>query len=202
MTVTSAVLLGEPLPVELMNTMTVDRDGPHDALSDDAGVAAWLDAVGARLETEAGIAPDRDDAAPVADRLRRLRDALRVLAADVTHDTRTLVPAPGLTRSDALATLNDLARARTELVWPDDAEPARALRTAGTSAERAVAVVAHLGVQLFGSDQRRQLRPCLGPNCALFFVKDHSRREWCSAACGNRARVQRHYRRHHARNGN
>ena len=29
--------------------------------------------------------------------------------------------------------------------------------------------------------------------CVQYFVKDHPRREWCSAACGNRARVARHY---------
>ncbi|MEV8411642.1 CGNR zinc finger domain-containing protein, partial [Streptomyces niveus] len=28
-----------------------------------------------------------------------------------------------------------------------------------------------------------------------FFVRSHPRREWCSADCGNRARVARHYRR-------
>ena len=31
-----------------------------------------------------------------------------------------------------------------------------------------------------------------------FFVRDHPRKRWCSAACGNRARVARHYRRHHS----
>jgi predicted RNA-binding Zn ribbon-like protein len=197
--VTSAVLLGEPLPVELMNTVTADRDGPRDALADEAGVAAWLAALGPRLRTEIGITLDPDDTD--ADRLRRLRDALRVLAAEATGDTRTFLPAPGLTRSEALATLNDLARAWPRLVWPDGADPVRELQAAGTPAERAVAVVAHQGVLLFGSDQRLRLRACQGPNCASFFIKDHSRREWCSAPCGNRARVQRHYRRHYARNG-
>nr|WP_083986585.1 CGNR zinc finger domain-containing protein [Frankia sp. EI5c] len=36
-------------------------------------------------------------------------------------------------------------------------------------------------------------RSCAAPGCPLFFVKHHPRREWCSAACGNRARVARHY---------
>ena len=35
------------------------------------------------------------------------------------------------------------------------------------------------------------------PGCVLYFVQDHPRREWCSTACGNRARVARHYDRHH-----
>ncbi|MET9049418.1 CGNR zinc finger domain-containing protein, partial [Streptomyces sp. NPDC004362] len=37
----------------------------------------------------------------------------------------------------------------------------------------------------------------LAPNCLLFFVKNHARREWCSPTCGNRMRVARHHRRHH-----
>ena len=41
-----------------------------------------------------------------------------------------------------------------------------------------------------------QLRACHAPGCVLYFLKDHPRREWCSTACGNRARAARHYRRH------
>ena len=32
-----------------------------------------------------------------------------------------------------------------------------------------------------------QLRACEAPGCVLMFAKDHPRRTWCSAACGNRA---------------
>jgi predicted RNA-binding Zn ribbon-like protein len=39
------------------------------------------------------------------------------------------------------------------------------------------------------------LRACGAPGCILLFVKDHPRREWCSNACGNRARQARHYER-------
>lgn len=193
---TTAALLGEPLPVELMNTVNAGRDGVTDALTDDADVVGWLAAVAPRLETEAGVALD-DDSAPVADRLRRLRDALRALAAEATDDPRPV--AVEVARAEALATLNDLAQTRAELVWPEDGEPARVLRSGGTPAERAVAFLAHQGIDLLGGEQRQKLRACLAPNCLLFFVKDHSRREWCSAGCGNRARVQRHYQRHHAK---
>jgi predicted RNA-binding Zn ribbon-like protein len=37
------------------------------------------------------------------------------------------------------------------------------------------------------------------PGCVLLYVSDHPRRQWCSNACGNRARQARHYRRTHAR---
>ncbi|WP_405393054.1 CGNR zinc finger domain-containing protein [Streptomyces sp. NBC_01102] len=39
------------------------------------------------------------------------------------------------------------------------------------------------------------LRACPAPGCVLYFVKSHSRREWCTVGCGNRVRVARHSRR-------
>jgi hypothetical protein len=47
---TKAPLLGEPLPVELMNTIWADRDGVHDALRDPDGTRTWLHAVAARMD--------------------------------------------------------------------------------------------------------------------------------------------------------
>src|SRR2546429_545268 len=44
----------------------------------------------------------------------------------------------------------------------------------------------------------KAFRATLALGCVLYFVKDHPRREWCSAACGNRARAARHYSRHRA----
>jgi hypothetical protein len=53
----------------------------------------------------------------------------------------------------------------------------------------------HCGWPICRPDSPR-LRACQAPGCVLYFVKDHPRREWCSTACGNRARAARHYRRH------
>jgi len=55
--------------------------------------------------------------------------------------------------------------------------------------------VAASGVALLSGQQRSLLRACRAPGCILFFVQNHARREWCSAECGNRARVARHSRR-------
>jgi len=197
--VTSATLLGEPLPVELMNTVSADRDGIHDALEDD-GAAAWLRAVADRIGAEAGTGPgqlDEDAVRLAAGELRELRDSLRTLAAEATGDPRPAATAPELTRPEAIATLNALATARPELVWPDGGHPSRAYRAGSAAPGLAVELIAHQGVELFTGPGRDRLRPCLAPNCLLFFVKDHARREWCSAVCGNRARVARHYQRHH-----
>ena len=198
---TSAPLLGEPLPVELMNTIGIGRDGLHDALENDADVTAWLCAVEHRIDADAGIVLgdlDEDVVRPVAGRVRDLRDALRRLAAEMTGDPRRPATPPRLTREDAISRLNALAGAWPELVWPADGRPARAFRTAGTSIDVAVGLIAHQGVELLAGAGRDRLRACLAPNCLLFFFKEHARREWCSPACGNRARVARHYERHHA----
>lgn len=50
---------------------------------------------------------------------------------------------------------------------------------------------------LFAGPDQERLKACLAPGCVLYFMQNHPRREWCSAGCGNRARVARHYRRHH-----
>jgi predicted RNA-binding Zn ribbon-like protein len=202
--VTSAILLGEPIPVELMNTVSAGRRGIHDALEDDGGPAAWLRAVADRIGAEAGTGPgqlDGDAVRPIAGALRELRDALRRLAAEETGDPRPPATAPELTRPEAIATLNALAKTWPELVWPAGGRPSRAYRAHGT-AGLAVGLIARQGVELFTGPARDRLRPCLAPNCLLFFVKDHARREWCSPGCGNRARVSRHYQRNHsARHG-
>jgi predicted RNA-binding Zn ribbon-like protein len=197
--VTSATLLGEPLPVELMNTVNVGRDGISDALEDDSGAAAWLRAVADRIGSEAGTAPGQlteDAVRPAAAALRQLRDALRRLAAEATEDPRPPATAPELTRAEAIATLNELGQTWPEFVWPVDGHPSRTYRAHGT-ASLAVQLIAHQGVELLAGPGRERLRPCLAPNCLLFFAKDHPRREWCSPECGNRARVARHYHRHH-----
>lgn len=197
---TAAVLLGEPLPVELMNTEVQQRDGAVvDALRTDAGVMAWLGAVAGRIEAETGVvlAGSAEDEGRAAARLRALRAALRRLAMDATDDIRPATGGTAGTRAEALATLNGLATAWPELAWPPDGLPRHVIRAAGSPLDVAVALLAHQGVTLFAGERRERLRACLAPNCSLFFVKEHSRREWCSPACGNRARVARHYRRHH-----
>jgi predicted RNA-binding Zn ribbon-like protein len=178
---TGATLLGEPLPVELMNTLTVIDDEAYDFLADDGEAFAWLQAVGF------------EEADPRS--LRELRDALRRLAVEVTDDPRPPATAPELTRPEAIATLNSLGRTWPELDWPADGPPTGVFRPRG-DAGLAVELIAHQGVELFTGPGRELLRPCLAPNCLLFFAKNHPRRQWCSPGCGNRARVARHYWRH------
>jgi predicted RNA-binding Zn ribbon-like protein len=206
---TSAPFLGEPWPVELMNTIWADREGVHDALDDPLDARAWLDQAVAALDGAGAArhaderADQRADGNESADaialrRLRPLRDALRRLAADATTDPRTAGTSP--TGTDAalehLNTIAGTAPSWTALVETPDGELTRVPRSASPPPEAVVSRLAEQGIELFAGPGRQTLRACLAPGCVLYFVRQHPRREWCSAGCGNRARVARHYRRH------
>lgn len=201
---TRAPLLGEPLPVELMNTIWADRGGVHDALSTDAEVLTWLRAIGPRLTGEApGVATwletikpvDSDNTATV---LRRLRDALRRLTAETTQDPRPAGASAISDRDQALKVLNQVAAASPPwpaLDWPLGAQPGRTLHLAHPAGAGIASLLAAEFITMLSSGSQPQLRACLAPGCVLYFAKEHNRREWCSSACGNRARAARHYQR-------
>jgi predicted RNA-binding Zn ribbon-like protein len=199
---TSAPLLGEPLPVELMNTIWADRDGVHDSLADPEEAIAWLSAVASRIdvtfEDDLTLASD-DDRARLARSLQRLRDSLRRLAAEATSDDRPAASSPTQDTRSAAAELNRAAAAAPR--WSviellDGAVPRRATRSAKSAPEAAISQIADAAIALLTGPERESLRACHAPGCVLYFVKQHPRREWCSSACGNRARVARHYQRH------
>lgn len=207
---TRAPLSGEPLPIELMNTIWADRRGVHDALSTEADALAWLRAVGPRLAGDAPAVSEWLDANRPADltetaaELRRLRDALRRLTAETTDDPRPTA-ASSITHHDtAVQVLNQVAATSPPwpaLTWPVDGEPAHSLRFAGPAGPAVVSLLATEFIAMVASSTRPQLRACLAPGCVLYFAKDHHRREWCSATCGNRARAARHYQRRKATSG-
>lgn len=202
---TGAPLLGEPLPVELMNTIWADRDGVHDALDDPEAALAWLRAVHLRFDQSPSNidtwlrAARPETVGETARELRRLRDALRRLAALATGDPRAPAASAIEDRDGALAVVNHACSHATtwsELHWPAGQHAQRVTHSSGSAGRAVVAMLAELGVELFSSDERHLLRACLAPGCVLYFIGQHPRREWCSSACGNRARVARHYRRH------
>jgi len=65
-----------------------------------------------------------------------------------------------------------------------------------TPTKIALALIARASIDLLTGPDRMRLGVCGAPGCVLFFLKESRRNQWCSATCGNRARVAQHYRRH------
>jgi predicted RNA-binding Zn ribbon-like protein len=189
------LLPDEPTPVRLMNTVWADRGGVHDSLTTPGELRAWL----------AAVYPDVKPRGADLERFRALRDALRRLAALVTGDHRPVAGADG---NAAKKVNDDAARAVAEVnsaaalapSWPQLVLRGGDLgqTVAGTAppGDRLLSGIAREAVELLAGRQA-EIRACYAPGCVLYFVQDHPRREWCSTACGNRARVARHYDRHH-----
>jgi predicted RNA-binding Zn ribbon-like protein len=200
---TTAPLLGEPLPVELMNTIWADREGVHDALTTPAEAAGWIGAIATRPEVAlpdlAGWldSQNRAELTSVQENLRHLRDAARCLAARLTDDPRGAVAHP-LAMTSAVDTVNALASSAPTwplLGWSDDGVPEISRASEAPPGLVLVADLARSTTALLAGGAGSDLRACQAPGCVLYFVKQHPRREWCSDACGNRARQARHYQR-------
>jgi len=175
----------EPAAVRFMNTVWADRAGVHDALADRDDLVTVLDALGSPSEVEV--------TEPDLRRARRLRDALRRIAASETDDDRPRA----LTDLSLAAALDEVNQSlgdrpsgrleHTGAGWRWDT---------GTSTVRhALAELAREGSLLFAQPDH-PVRACRAPGCVLYFIQQHGRREWCSPECGNRARAARHYARH------
>jgi predicted RNA-binding Zn ribbon-like protein len=168
-------LLGEPLPLELANTRFKRRGVEHDGLATPEALAAWLARVGERLPFAEGL-----DAVGAADHAaaRALRDALRTLFA-------------GAREADAVATVNATIRAAP--TWQELSPDGAVTAVAAPGVPAALALIAQQAVLLLSGPDAGTVRACAGPECMLFYRKDHPRRAWCSPRCSDRARAARHY---------
>ncbi len=187
--------LDEPRPIALVNTIWTDRLGVHDALGGSADVQLWVRAVGESSKLRPALRNTDAISVDAAQRLVDLRDAVRRLAAAHTHDPRSLGESPVPDQATAISMVNAasaLSSVRPELVLDGPTPTRRDVWDGGSFVDALTAVIARETMELIISPQWQQLRPCIAPGCAYYFVKEHFRREWCSAVCGNRARVARH----------
>jgi predicted RNA-binding Zn ribbon-like protein len=174
-----------------MNTIWADTRGVHDELTDVAALHDWLLAV-TGYDSIGFDEPSQDE---LNDALL-LRNSLRRLAAHTTADVRPDAQSPVTEIHDAVDAVNTLLadRPQTQLAVHDGQlhtiNPRRASPTRSALAE-----LGHDAVELLTGPTAVRLRACNAPGCVLYFVKTHPRREWCSEACGNRARAARHYQR-------
>ena len=174
----------EPLALELHNTLYAVAREPFDGLETLDGLKAWLVGIRDRLPAAARDAdPSRRPA--FIDLRAAVRDALH---ATIDH---AAVPRGAL---DVLNAAAAAAPASVRAVVDDRGRPRAELDYYGADAtEIALASLAADAIGLITGPAAEQLRACEAPGCVLMFAKDHPRRTWCSAACGNRARQARHY---------
>jgi predicted RNA-binding Zn ribbon-like protein len=179
-------LLGEPLAIEFANTHYAVRGALREGIGTPAHLTAWL------RDHSAVPEPGLPVGAAEVETFRTLRGAIRGLyqACVDTH--------PG--DDTDVEVLNAAAAAAPR--WPQlrctGGAYAVSERTWGEGADAALAAIARDAIAILGGPLRIQIRACQAPGCVLFFIKDHPRRQWCSAGCGNRARAARHYQRHRA----
>jgi len=179
-------VLGQSLPLELANTRYLTRGRPRDGIATVELLGSWLGQVRSRLQiplTDAELLTVSD--AQLSD-ARDLRDCIHSLAAATADHGR-----PDAHALDQLNRQTRTAPLWTELHW--DASPRAGLRSSARPVTAAICEIAAHTVELFAGPRASDIQPCRAPNCILYFVKDHARREWCSPACGNRVRAARHY---------
>jgi predicted RNA-binding Zn ribbon-like protein len=175
--------LGEPLAIDLANTVMVMGNGEElDLLSEPGDLRRWLEGERERLG-------DCRFAAAHLREIRELRDAVRVLLAAAANGK----PLPRA----ALGHLNSTSAAgpvAPQLQAGSGSEPRTVEReAAGDPLAALLARLARAAITLLTGPDRAHLRICEAPSCGMFFLQESGRR-WCCGACGNRARVARHYR--------
>jgi predicted RNA-binding Zn ribbon-like protein len=185
----SGPLRSEPLAIELHNTLYASRGRTIDGFVDAEESKAWLTAIGKRLP--AGGTGDH----PSLQELVVLRAAVgQALHAVIDGRPPPRTAIETLNRASARAPRSTAARWRR--TGAALSEPR--LHT-DDRADVVVAAFAADAIELITGPRRDAIRACGAPGCVLLFLKDHPRREWCSDACGNRARQARHYERSRGR---
>jgi predicted RNA-binding Zn ribbon-like protein len=176
-------LAGEPLALDLVNTVATLPGGEVDLLDSADHLRAWLAAERGRLDITDGQID---------------LSAVRILRAHITHAVEAASagtpPPPEALRAITGAQQN--APAYQELGWNGQTITVTARRP-GNATAVLLAQLAEAAATLLASPAIGLVRRCEGPGCRMLFLPAHPRRRWCSpATCGNRARVARYYQRH------
>jgi predicted RNA-binding Zn ribbon-like protein len=179
----------EPLPVELGNTVYADGGRVLDGLADARGLRAWLGALADRLPVRAGAVE-----APRLEDFHALRTAVRSALEAVVEGR----PVPEGARAE-LNRASERCPQSLHLAQHGRERVSQVRYHAPTATDTVLGVIAAKTIELISGPRADDLRACRAPGCVLMFLKDHPRREWCSATCGNRARQARHYARTRAR---
>lgn len=167
----------------LVNTEIGPDDERVDLLTDARSLARWL-----RAHDLPRAAVARIDPSDLA-RTRALRAAIRASFTAVLDGGRP-------SRSEQ-KTLNDAAALTPRvgrLLWEADGPRVKWISSSEPdSIDAGLSLLAVDAIGVIAGAHGERLRACEAPGCTRLFLQDHGRRVWCSEACGNRARVARHY---------
>jgi predicted RNA-binding Zn ribbon-like protein len=177
--------------LDLANTVFVSHGKDLDALMGPDELELWTGRVAPQLAVTRSMNWPGSVSADDADvqSFRELRGAIRTIAADLTAGKPP--------QKDAIDVLNSAATVapqRSRVAFGDDGALHKEVVADAPVMRTLLSAFAEDAIDLFGGHRRDQLRACQAPNCPLFFLKDHARREWCGPTCGNRVRAARAYR--------
>ena len=171
--------VGNDLALDFVNTRVRAGAAFHDLVGTPERLADWLHATSLNCPVEGWSV---DDFAG----LRRLRDALSAVFLSSIDGTSA--------DPDALALINRHLENHTRRMnlWQDAKGFHLTEHQAPMGANALMALLANAAAELLASTDRRRIKNCAHPQCALVF-KDTSkagRRRWCSMEiCGNRTKV-------------
>jgi predicted RNA-binding Zn ribbon-like protein len=178
---------GEPLAVDLADTLVTVTSPPTDLLSSDQHNAAFWALQAARLPAGAAV-PDISATQAIRGAVRELLDAHLEQRSPAPDALETVNRAAAAAPASPHLTVNPGGQFTAGIIWNNHDAQARTL-----------AAVAGSVIEVLTGPASGKLRRCANPGCSMLFVATDARRKFCTQnICGNRTRVARHYRRHRA----
>jgi predicted RNA-binding Zn ribbon-like protein len=166
--------------LDVANTVAISGGVAHDLVASPGAYERWAAAAAAqpRLDREAAavLLEARPD-------VLALREPIRaVLHAAAAGDS---LP------EAAVAELNRVSREAPR--WSElDLEAVVHEHALGSPLDRLLGAYARSAMHL-AAEGRSHLRTCEAPSCGMYYRPGRPQQRWCSAQCGTRARVARHY---------
>jgi predicted RNA-binding Zn ribbon-like protein len=173
------VVAGEPLAVDLANTVKYAVTPSRDLLAEPGRNGAFWGLESGRLPIESAV--------PSLESSQFLREAIRSLLD--SQLAKTEAPRWALDRVNSVA---DSVRTTPRLVPGDNAFHSELVWQTTDGDAAALAAVARSAIDLLAGGSAARLRQCASPTCSMLFVATNRKRIWCTAdGCGNRQRVAR-----------
>jgi predicted RNA-binding Zn ribbon-like protein len=175
-----------PLAVDLADTVRVVASQEVELLVDEDSLSSWVAAEMPRF-------PEAKGALAHLPEVQALRDAVRGLLLAQTVG--------GPLDKHHLALINEASARCPSYPRLTEVRQSETVEINNEPLDMFCAAVARSTMEALTEDAT-PLAVCRAPSCGMLFVPENQRQAWCSAGCGNRARVARHAARagHTARN--